>query len=158
LSIEDEKSTDLSNFNEVSLKAEGAAIQIRGAARKQIDKSFTTDTITSGIVYLFGEQAEEGASENNSSPEEFDPNILPTIEELSTPRSDQLSASSTRGNSPIGRNPADELSSAEDLEALKKALQAELKALRDNPITFAPVIKAAEQRLLDVLIKQVQQV
>ena len=155
VSKDDKKSTDLSLLNQNELRDSENAI--RDAARNQIDKSFTTGTITFGINYLFGEPVEEGASENYPWPEGFDPNILPTIEEFSTPRtnSDQLSASSTRGNSPIGRDSAVETSNPGETQ---EALIAQLEALKKNPYPFAPLIIATEERLLAVLSLQIQQV
>ena len=148
------KCTDLKEFKEADLRKN--ATESRTAAKKDHGSNFSIGTITFGINYLFGEQAEENSSDNTFF-EGIDPKMLPSVEELSTPRtdSDQLSASSTRGNSPIGRDSAVETSNPGETQ---EALIAQLEALKRNPYTFAPLIIATQERLLTVLNLQMQQV
>ena len=150
VSKDDKKSTDLSLLNQNALRDSENAI--RDAAKKDHGSNFSIETITSGINYLFGEPVEENSSDNTFF-EGIDPNMLPSVEDLLS----DLSASSTRGNSPIGRHSADELSLG-DLEQLREDLTVELAKLQSNPFSFPGSIYVTQKRLLDVYKQQIKQV
>jgi len=149
--INDKRSTDFSLLDQNALRVCENAI--RDAAREQIEKSFTTGTITFGINYLFGEPVEEDSSDSTSLVE-IDTNILPSLDDL---LSDQQSAKSTRGNSPIGRPSADDLP-PQDLEQLRENLTDKLANLQSNPYSFPELISMTQKRLLDVFSQKVQQI
>lgn len=151
VSEDHQKYTDLKEFEEADLRKN--ATEIRDAAKKDHDSNFHIGTITFGIDYLFGEQVEEDSSDSTFF-EEIDPNILPSLEDL---LSDQQSAKSTRGNSPIGRHSADDLP-PQDLEQLREDLTVQLANLQSNPYSCPKLIDMTQKRLLNVFEQQIKQV
>ena len=145
------KCTDLEEFKEADLRKN--ATEIRTAAKKDHGSNFSIGTITFGINYLFGEPVEEDSSDSTFF-EKIDPNILPALEDL---LSDQQSAKSTRGNSPIGRHSADDLP-LQDLEQYREELTEKLANLQGNPYSFPRLIQVTQERLLNVYEQQIQQI